>query len=110
MRTKRQAAKDVEDKTEENPMYVGRRACGVLNQRRDERPPSPQPGPSGFRGAAGGRPANWAKRKRNPCVATIELEIMNNQEVYDEINESEMINDFDLAKIKRQENEDDESL
>ena len=57
-------------------------------QGRDGRPPSPQPGPSGLR-----RNFNRAKRQRNCCVATVGLEIMKSEELYDEINESEMMND-----------------
>ena len=61
---------------------------GELQQRRDGRPPSPQPGPSGLR-----RPFNRAKRQRNPCAATVKLEILEYEEMYDEINESEMMSD-----------------
>ena len=98
MRTKRGMAKEVEDKTEENPVYAGRRqvrehehpflhkiprervlhdeqerrkrfhgASGVFTQIRDERPRSPQPGPSGFSALAdpgfgqGGGPRNFVR-------------------------------------------------
>ena len=117
MRTTRAVTKAVRKKTEYNAVYGGHRQevqephpflrevprqndhvdeqerrgrfnniLGELQQRRDGRPPSPQPEPSGLR-----RPFNRAKRQRNPCAATVELEIMKDEEMYDEINESEMM-------------------
>ena len=117
MRTTREVAKAVRKKTQYNPAYGGHRqevkephpflrevpqendqadeqrrrgrfnnVLGELQQSRNGRPPSPQPGPSGLR-----RPFNRTKRQRNPCAATVELEIMKDEEMYDEINESEMM-------------------
>ena len=119
MRTTRAVTKAVRKKTEYNPVYGGHRqevrephpflrevprendqadeqerrgrlpnVPGAAQQRRDGRSPSPQPGPSGLR-----RPFKRAKRQRNPCATTVELEIMKDEEIYDEINESEMMSD-----------------